>query len=176
MRTVKIFILFGLVSMVGIWGCAKEQKVETPKEQQITKDLLPSHTELKSQNFLVELKDLKVQMTVDNASKDILQTPSLSGNLKITNESKDNMDIQGVSLQYLDEAGKPIAFSSGEKSAKVSLYQNTIKPGESTEASLSATIPRAALKEKALGNVEINLVYVPSPVRRDTFTVPEKLG
>ncbi len=176
MRSPKIFMLLGLVLAIGFWGCTKEQKVETPKEQQITKDLSPSKAEVKSPNFLVELKDLKVEMTVDTGSKDIVQTPSLSGNVKITNESKDNMDIQGVTLEYLDETGKPIAFSSGEKLAKVSLYLNAIKPGETTEGSLDAKIPKAAVKEKAFGDVEINLVYVPSPIMRDTLTVPEKLG
>ncbi len=115
-------------------------------------------------------------MTVDSGSKEIVQTPSLIGSVKITNESKDNMDIQGVTLEYLDETGKPIAFSSGEKLAKVSLYLNAIKPGETTEGSLDAKIPKAAVKEKAFGDVEINLVYVPSPIMRDTLTVPEKLG
>jgi len=50
-----------------------------------------------------------------------------------------------------------------------------IKPGEVTEGSLDVTIPRAAVKEKALAKVEVNLVYVPSPLKREVLTLPEKL-
>jgi hypothetical protein len=130
---------------------------------------------MKGQNFNVELTDLKVAMTVDTASKEIVETPSLRGNIKITNISKDIADIQAVTLEYLDEAGNPIAFKSGEKIAKASLFLKAIKPGEFTEGSLDVTIPRNAVKEKALGKIEINLVYVPSPLRREVLTLPEKV-
>ena len=127
------------------------------------------------QNFSVELTDLKVAMTVDTTSKEIVETPKLSGNIKITNKSDNILDIQGITLEYLDNAGKPIPFSSGEKISKVNSYWKAIKPGEDFEGSMDATIPRAAVKEKALGKIEINAVYVPSPLKRETFTIPEKI-
>jgi hypothetical protein len=173
---IKKVLLFSALSLVvGFYGCSKEQKVEAPKQEQITKNLVPPSTEMKGQNFTVELTDLKVAMTVDTASKEMVETPSLRGNIKITNISKDIADIQAVTLEYLDEAGKPIAFKSGEKIAKASLFLKAIKPGEFTEGSLDVTIPRNAVKEKALGKIEINLVYVPSPLRREVLTLPEKV-
>lgn len=123
----------------------------------------------------MELSDLKVATTVDTASKEIVETPSLGGNIKITNKSKDILDIQGVTLEYLDEAGKPIPFKSGDKISKVSSYWKPIKPEETFEGSIDATIPRAAVKEKALGKIEINVVYIPSPLKRETLTLPEKV-
>ena len=173
---VRKILLFSALSLaVGFLGCSKEQKVEAPKQEQINKNLVPPGAEMKGQNFNVELKDLKVAMTVDTASKEIVETPSLKGNVKITNISKDILDIQAVTLEYLDEAGNPIAFKSGEKIAKASLFLKAIKPGEVTEGSLDVTIPRAAVKEKALGKLEINLVYVPSPLKREVLTLSEKL-
>jgi hypothetical protein len=171
----KILLFSALGLVVGFYGCSKEQKVEAPKQEQITKNLVPPKAELKGQNFNVELNDLKVAMTVDTASKEIVETPSLKGNVKITNMSKDILDIQAVTLEYLDDAGKPIAFKSGEKIAKASLFLKAIKPGEITEGSLDVTIPRAAVKEKALGKIEVSLVYVPSPLKREVLTLPEKL-
>jgi hypothetical protein len=115
-------------------------------------------------------------MDVDTASKEIIETPSLKGNIKITNKSKDSLDIQALTLEYLDEAGKPIPFQSGEKIAKVSSFWRAIKPEEITEGSLyNVTIPRMAVKEKALGKIEISLVYVPSPLKRETLTLSEKV-
>ncbi|MBM4350064.1 MAG: hypothetical protein FJ106_09305 [Deltaproteobacteria bacterium] len=109
-------------------------------------------------------------------STKITTTPSLRGNIKVTNISKDILVIQGVTLgEYLDEAGKPIAFSSGGKVSKASGFWGTLKPEEVTEGSLDATIPRKAIKEKVLGKIEINLVYVTSPLKRETLTHSEKI-
>lgn len=175
MRFTKIFTFFALSLAIGFLGCSKEQKVEAPKQERVEKNLVPSKAKVKGENFLVELNDLKVITMVDLASKEIVETPSLRGNIKITNKSKDIVDIQAVTLDYLDEAGKVIGFKSGEKIVKASLFLKAIKPEESFDGSLDVTIPRAAIKEKALGKIEINLVYVPSPLKRVTLTLPEKV-
>ena len=146
-----------------------------PKQEQITKNLVPPKAELKGQNFLVELSDLQVVTIVDVTSKEIVETPSLWGHIKITNKSKDILDIQALTLEYLDEDGKPIPFKFGEKIAKASLFLKVIKPEEITEGSLDATIPKMAFKEKTLGKMEINLVYVSSPLKRETLTLSEKI-
>jgi len=172
----KILVLISLCLAIGFFSCSKEEKkVEAPKQEQITKNLVPPKSELKGQNFSVELSDLKVVTMIDTASKEIVETPSLKGNIKITNKSKDILDIQAVTLEYLDEAGKPIAFSSGEKVAKVYPFWKVLKPEEVVEGSLDATIPRKAIKEKALGKIEINLVYVPSLLKRENLTLSEKV-
>jgi hypothetical protein len=171
----KIFIFIALCLAIGILGCAKEKKVEAPTQEQVTKNLVPAKSELKGQNFFVELSDLKVVTTVNVASKEIVETPGLRGNIKITNKSKDILDIQAVTLEYLDEAGKSIPFTSGEKVAKVYPFWKALKPEEVAEGSLDVTIPKMAIKEKALGKIELNLVYVPSPLKRETLTLSEKV-
>jgi len=175
MHFTKIFIIIALGLAIGVLGCAKEQKVEAPKQERITKNLVPPKAEIKGQNFLVQLSDLQVVMDVDTASKEIIETPSLKGHVKITNKSTDILDVQAVTFAYLDETGKPIPFQSGEKIATASLFLKAIKPGEITEGSLDVTIPRMAIKEKALGRIEINLVYVPSPLKRETLILSEKV-
>ena len=142
MHFIKIFIFIGLSLAIGIFGCAKERKVEAPTQEQITKNLVPPKAEVKGQAFLVELSDLKVITTVNIASKEIVETPTLKGKIKITNKSKDILDIQAVTFEYLDEAGKPITFSSGEKVAKVSAFLKALKPEEFFEGSLDVTIPK----------------------------------
>ncbi len=177
MHCKKILMLIPLCLAVGLFSCSKqEKKVEAPKQEQIEKNLVPPKVEIKGQAFLAELTDLKVAMTVDTTSKEITETPGLKGTIKITNISKDILDIQGVTIEYLDEAGKPIAFSSGEKVSKDSPFWKTLKPDEATEGTLDATIPRKAIKDKILGKIEINLVYVPSPLKRETLTLPEKIS
>jgi hypothetical protein len=175
MRFTKIFTILALSLAIGFLGCTTDKKVEAPKQEQIEKNLVPPKAEVKGQNFAVELTDLKVAMTVDTASKEITETPKLSGRIKITNKSKDVLDIQGITFEYLNEAGKPIAFTAGEKIATVYPFWKAIKPEEITEGSLDVTIPKMAVKEKTLGKIEINLVYVPSPLKREALTLPEKV-
>jgi hypothetical protein len=175
MQFKKIFIFIALCLAIGFLGC-EERKVEAPTQEQITKNLVPPKAEVKGENFIVEFSDLQVVTTVNIASKEIVETPNLRGHIKITNKSKDILDIQAITLEYLDEAGKPIPFQSAEKISKVSMFLRAIKPEEVTEGSLSdVTIPRMAIKEKALGKIEISLVYVPSPLKRETLTLSEKV-
>ena len=175
MHFTKIFILIGLILTIGFFGCTKEQKSEAPKQERITKNLVPPKSELKGQNFLVELSGLQVLTVVDTASKEIVETPSLKGNIKITNKSKDVLDIQAVTLEYLDESGKPIPFKPEEKVDKVYPFWKALHPEEIAEGSLDVTIPKSAIKEKSLSKIEINLVYVPSPLKRETLTLSEKV-
>jgi hypothetical protein len=175
MHFIKIFIFIGLSLAIGLFGCAKEKKVEGPTQEQITKDLVPPKAEVKGQNFLVELSDLKVVTTVNTASKEIIGTPGLRGHIKITNKSKDILDIQALTLEYLDEAGKPIPYKPEEKIEKVYSFWKAIPPEGITEGSLDVTIPMNAIKEKSLSKIEVNLVYVPSPLKRETLTLSEKV-
>ena len=171
-------IIIPLCLAVGFLGCSKEEKkeVEAPNQEQIEKNLVPPKAQVKGQAFLAELTDLKVAITVDRTSWEITETPGLRGNIRITNISKDILDIQGVTIEYLDGAGKPIAFSSGEKVSKVSPFWKTLKPEEVAEGTLDATIPRKAVKDKSLGKIEITLVYVPIPLKRETLALSEKIS
>jgi hypothetical protein len=175
MHFIKIFIFIGLSLAIGIFGCTKEGKVEAPKQEQIIKNLVPPKAEIKGPAFLVELTDLKIVTTVNTASKEIIETPSLKGNIKITNKSKDVLDIQAVTLEYLDEAGKPIPYKPDEKIVKVYSFWKALQPEGITEGTLDVTIPTKAIKEKSLRKIEVDLVYVPSPLKREILTLSAKV-
>ncbi len=176
MHFLKIFVFIALSLVVGFFGCAKEEKkVGAPKQEQITKNLAPQKSALKGQKFFVELSDLKVLTVVDTASKEIVETPILRANIKITNKSKDILDIQAVTLEYLDEAGKPIPFKPDEKIDKVYPFWKALQPEGMTEGTLDVTIPKIAVTGKALGKIQIDLVYVPSPLKRESLILAEKV-
>ncbi|MDO9349789.1 MAG: hypothetical protein Q7U55_00930 [Deltaproteobacteria bacterium] len=149
--------------------------MEAPKQEQIIKNLVPSKAEVKGPAFLVEINDLKVITTVNIASKEIVETPTLRGNIKITNKSKDILDIQAVTVECLDEAGKPIPYKPEEKIEKVYPFWKILPPEGIAEGSLDITVPMAAIKEKPLGKLEVNLVYVSSPLKRETLILSEKI-
>jgi hypothetical protein len=172
-KKASVFLALGLA--IGFLGCTKEQKAEAPKQEQITKNLVPAKTQVTGPAFLVELDDLKILATIDTASKEIVETPSLRGSIKITNKSKDNLDIQAVTFDYFDAAGNPIRFGSAEKAGSIAAFWKVLKPEEVAESGLEVAIPRNAVKEKALGKIEVNLVFVASPLKRETLTLSEKV-
>jgi hypothetical protein len=171
----KIFMLIGLSLAIALFGCSKEQKMDAPKQQEITKNLVPPKAEVKGQVFFVELSDLKVVMFSNIASKEIVGTPSLKGRIKITNKSKGVLDIQAVTLEYLDEAGKPIPYKPDEKIEKVYPFWKALEPEGITEGSLDVTLPVNALKANPLKKIDVNLVYIPSPLKRENLTLSEKI-
>jgi hypothetical protein len=172
----KILVLIPLCLAIGFFSCSKEEKkVESPKLEQITKNLVPAKVELKGSAFIVELNDLKVTTVENTVSKEMVETPSLNGHIKITNKSKDILDIQAVTLEYLDEAGKPIPYKPDEKIVKVYPFWKALQPEGIAEGSLDVTIPASAIKEKSLSKIEVNLVYVPSLLKREILTLSEKV-
>jgi len=175
MHFTKTFIVIGLILAIGLFGCTAEKKSEGPKQEQVTKNLVPPKAEVKGSAFLMEVSDLKVIMTVNIASKEIVETPTLRGNIKVTNKSKDVLDIQAVTLEYLDEAGKPIPYKTDEKIVKVYPFWKALQPEGIAEGTLDVTLPMNAIKEKSLRKIEVNLVYVPSPLKRETLTLSEKV-
>ena len=78
-------------------------------------------------------------------------------------------------FRSLDEAGKPIPFKPEEKIEKVYSFWKALQPEGIAEGSLDVTIPKMAIKGKTLGKIEINLVYVPSPLKRETLILSEKV-
>ncbi|MCJ7494308.1 MAG: hypothetical protein MUP68_08730 [Deltaproteobacteria bacterium] len=175
MHYTKVFTILALSLAVGFLGCTTDKKVEAPTQEQITKNLVPPKAEVKGPAFLVELNDMKVVTTINIASKEIVETPSLKGSIKITNKSKDILDIQAVTLEYLDEAGKPIPYKPDEKIMKVYPFWKVLQPEGIAEGSLDVTLPTKAIKEKSLRKIEVNLVYVPSPLKRETLTLSGKV-
>jgi hypothetical protein len=70
----KILVFIALSMVIGFVGCAKE-KVEAPKQERITKKLIPPKAEIKGTNFLIEISDLQVITIEDKASKEISKEP-----------------------------------------------------------------------------------------------------
>ena len=75
-------------------------------------------------------------------------------------------------MEYLIHAGKSIPFTSGEKISKAIVMLQAIKPGEITESSINATFPGMAVKGKTLGRIEVNLVYIPTLLKRERLLIP----
>ena len=172
----KIIRFLALSLLLAFWGCSQEQKTETSKHQEVEKNLAPSTVEVKGKDILLNLSDLKLVMTLDATSKEMVETPNIKGKAKITNISKDILDIREITLKYLDGKGNLVPFKSGEKTTNASIFIKAFKPGESDEVSLNVPIPENAVKENALGKIEVNISYVPLPLKQEKLGMVAKVG
>ncbi len=110
--------------------------------------MTPASQQIKGEQFTLELSDIKIVKTVDMKTKELTGAPFLRGSIKIINNSKSILDVQGVTLQYLDSSGNPIPFKSGEKKVAYSTYWADLKPGREAENFLDLTVPMSAVKGK----------------------------
>lgn len=173
----KIFLLsaLGLLLIFVFNGCKKAEVTEGPKTEEVTVALTPSIQEVKGEQFTLQLSNLRISKTIDKSTKELTTTPNLKGNIKITNHSKNILDVQGVTIQYLDNSGNPIPFKTGEKKVTVSTYWTDLQPGKEAENYLDVTVPMAAVKEKSLDKIQLSVVYIPSPLKREALEIRVKM-
>ncbi|OGP60714.1 MAG: hypothetical protein A2162_06220 [Deltaproteobacteria bacterium RBG_13_52_11b] len=174
----KFFVLAaaGLMILVLTHCGNKKEVTEGLKTEEITTALSPSVQEVKGDQFTVELSDLKITQTVDKTTKEMTTTPTLKGTLKVSNQSKNILDVQGVTMQYLDRSGNPIPFKSGEKKTTVSVYWKDLQPGATSDNYFDVTVPMAAVKEKSLDKIQLSVVYIPTPLKREIVDIPVKMS
>jgi hypothetical protein len=173
-RGIYVCALAALASTIGIAGCTKGGEARLSRGQEsVARCLLPAKAEARTSNFLIELSELKVTMKVDASSRTITQTPRLQGRYKITNVSPGAVEVQGAIIEYIDAEGNPIAFDAGEQIVKALKLAQVLQPGEVSDRVLDLTIPKAAVKD--LAGIGIDLVYVPSVLKRETLTLSERI-
>ncbi len=173
MKSTKI--LFSVILFLSLlsFGCMKDTPVGNVALECSKRKLIPSSVEMKGEKVSMALEDLAVSITTDPSSRKMIQVPSLKGKLKILNMSKDLIELHGVTLEYIDRAGNPISFQSGEEHSKLALTLTSLLPGESYEGSFYATFPLSAITK--LDQINVNIIYIASPLGRETLTVHEKV-
>ena len=176
----KKFFLFSAVGLVFIFSlnsCEKKPEVtKAPETQKVTVALTPSDQEIKGELFSLKLSDLKIIKTVNTSTKELSTIPSLSGSIKISNDSTSILDIKEVTVQYLDSSGNPIPFENGKAKATVRGYWSDIQPGAHAEASLDVKVPMAAVKEKSISKIRSHVVYIPIPLKKETMEASVEMG
>jgi len=173
----KKFFLFPAMALMAISifnGCEKEGEVtEAPKTEEVTVALTPSNQEMQFEMFTFKLSDLKIIKTVNKATKELIGSPSLKGNVKISNNSTNILNIKEMTIQYLDSLWNPIPFKDGGKKATVSIYGSSdIQPGKDSETSLDVRVPIAAIKEKSISRIRSHVVYIPTPLKSESMDIP----
>jgi hypothetical protein len=122
-----------------------------------------------------QFTEMKVTERIEGDSGKVYTPARLTGKLVLKNVSSDQtLRLLGGKVSYIDMQGKPIKLEDNrtEPTLKVSNSygsQERLDPGQDSTQSMEAEFPAAALANKRLKEIRIDLSYIPSAFREETL-------
>src|SRR5207248_1712910 len=137
-----------------------------------TYTVTPAAMKVKAGVVIGEVTEMKVTERVEQGSGRIASAAKLTARLVLKNSSPNQtVRLVGGKIQYIDAHGQPIKLEDArtEPTLKFGSSSERLDPGQETTESLDVEFPAAALQAKTLGQIRLELAYVPSPYREETL-------
>jgi hypothetical protein len=158
-------------------GCSQQPSGPQVVIEDKTYTVTPASVTVKAGIVTGTVTEMKVTERVEKGSGTVVAPAKLTGKLKLTNSSKDQVvRLITAKLQYIDAQGQPIRVGEGrtEPFLKLATYgAETLDPGKEATQSLDVDFPAEVLKAKKLKEIRLELAYIPSPYKEESvnFTV-----
>jgi hypothetical protein len=127
-----------------------------------------------------EVTNMKVTERVRQGSDRAGATAKLTGTLTLRNISADQtVRLVTGKLLYIDTRGQPISLDEASTEPTVRFPtsgRNRLDPGQEAIQFLAVEFPGEALRTQRLGEIRLELAYVPSPYRTKTVNVIVSIG
>jgi hypothetical protein len=170
-------MVVALAAAVG--GCAEEQVAETPRIEEKVFAITPQTVPVKVDILEGSLSDLTVIERVNEDTGKVVYPPQLHGTLTLVNTSPDQaVSPLGGSIEFLDAAGQPIPLAEGRSDTSfqfASFSVERLDPGTETSREIDVPFPAAALEQRSLADLRVNVSYLRTPYRRQSTTIPATL-
>lgn len=169
-------VMAGLV-VVGLGACSQSRSdttSSTPSIEDMMFALAPAKATVKASFLGGDFEGLQVYQRVEQGTGKVVEPPKLQGRFTLKNLSEEQAARPlAVHVSYIDEAGQPIRLAEGRDAPTFTFpyYQDRLDPGATTTATLDVPFPAAALKGVKLGEVRLELSYIPIPIREETMSV-----
>lgn len=160
-------------------ACAQQERTAAPSVETKTFALTPATASVKVSFLTGELKDLRVVEGVEQGTGTVVEPPKLRATLKLKNSAPDQtVRLLSARIEYGDMEGQPIPLAEGRRDTgfKFYGYQDRLDPGMETSQDIDVPFPAAALKDKTLRDIRLEVSYIPTPYREDTATVRVSLA
>jgi hypothetical protein len=122
--------------------------------------------------------DMKVTERVRQGSDHA--TAKLTGTLKLRNTSADQtVRLVTGKILYIDTQGQPISLDEARPEPSVRFLtagRDRLDPGQEAIQFLAVEFPAEALRTQRLGEIRLELAYIPSPYRTETVNVIVSIG
>lgn len=124
--------------------------------------------------------DLKVTERVRQGSDHAGATAKLTGTLTLRNTSADQtVRLVTGKILYIDTQGRPISLDEASTEPTVRFPtsgRERLDPGQEAVQFLTVGFPAEALRTQRLGEIRLELAYIPSPYRTETVNVIVPIG
>jgi hypothetical protein len=169
-----------LAVAVGLAACTQQSTQNTgPVVEDLTFSLRPAALTTTAPFLSLHLDALKVTQRVEQGTDKVVDPPTLSATLKVRNTSEDHaLRLIAGEIRYLDGDGKPIQLAAGREEPRFEFYSYSaerLDPGKEISRDVSLSFPAAALKDKTLREIRLQLDYIPIPYREETVKFPVAL-
>lgn len=165
----------------GLAACGqKEEQAAAPQIEDKTFAVTPATAAVKAWFLTGELQELKVTERVEKGTGKVVDPPKLTATLKLKNISTNQAARLIVGkIEYGDAEGKAIPLAEGRRDTSFKFYSyqtERLDPGMETTARIEVPFPAAALKEKRLRDIRLELTYIPTPYTEETVHIQVSLG
>jgi len=158
-------------------GCSQQPSGPQVVIEDKVYTVTPASMTVKAGILTGDVKEMKVTERVEKGSGTVVSPAKLTGTIKLTNSSKDQVvRLVTGKILYIDAQGQPIKISETqtEPTIKFATYgAETLDPGKDATQSMDVDFPAEALKAKKLKEIRLELAYIPSPYKEESvkFTV-----
>jgi len=172
-------VLIVSAAAMAAFGCAQKQTATVPIEDKIY-TVTPDTVQVSAGIVKGEVTELKVTERVEQGSGRIDSPAKLSGKLKLMNSSADqSVRLLGGKILYIDAQGQLIKIEDARIEPTLRFSSNAaerLDPGQEVTQSVDVEFPAAALQDKALREIRLELAYIPSSYKLQTASFPVSIG
>ena len=161
-------------------GCAQQETAATPRIVEKTFALTPATVPLRVSALRGELTGLRVVERINEDTKQVVDAPKLRGTLKLKNATDDqSVRLLAAKIAYVDTDGKPITLAEDRRDTSFKFYSyqpDRLDPGMESSHDVDVPFPAAALAGKTLGDIRLEMTYLPTPYREEEVAIPVSLA
>jgi hypothetical protein len=161
-------------------GCSSQPSADTPRIEEKTFSLTPATIPVRVGILGGQLSGLSVVQRVNADTGEVIDAPQMRGTLKMRNNSSDeSVRLLDGEIEYLDGSGGHIALAKTRSDTSFRFYgysSERLDPGAEMSHSVDVPFPAAALANKALNQIRLNVTYLPAPYREESVEVPVTLA
>jgi hypothetical protein len=164
------------------WGCAQKPAVTAAAIEEKIYSVTPDRVSVMAGIVAGEVTEMKVTERIEKGTGRIDVPAKLTAKLKLTNSSTDqSVRMLGGKILFIDAQGQIIKMEEARTEPAIkfaSSYSSPdrLDPGQNAAQSLEVDFPAAALKAKALKEIRIELMYIPSAYKLQTAKFGVSIG
>jgi hypothetical protein len=161
-------------------GCARQPSATAAVIEDRTYAVTPAAVSVKAGVVAGEVTELTVTERVEQGSARVVAPAKLTGMLRLKNTSA-NQTVRLVAgaIEYIDAQGQPIKLEEARAEPAITFPNygtERLDPGQEATQALDVEFPVEALKARKLGQIRLELAYIPSPYRHEAVTFAVSIG